>query len=180
LSHPGAKLGRNTPQHSYSITQQHFQILFTEVHMKQQQGFTIIELIVVIVVLGILAATAIPRFANVGVEARIASMRGVEGSMNSAKEIMRAKWYATGSASAATVTTADGTSIGVQTTPAARAGYPTAQGMDDALNVGGGIDCVVAAGVTTCTPTGFAACTVTYTEATAAVATALATTDCGG
>lgn len=150
--------------------------------MKRQQGFTIIELIVVIVVLGILAATAIPRFANVGVEARIASMRGVEGSMNSAKEIMRAKWYAAGSATAATVTTADGTIIGVQTTPAARAGYPTAQGMDDALSVGGGIDCTVAAGVTTCIPSGFAACTVTYTEATAAVdSTALNTaTNCGG
>lgn len=150
--------------------------------MKRQQGFTIIELIVVIVVLGILAATAIPRFANVGVEARIASMRGVEGSMNSAREIIRAKWYAAGSATQATVSTADGTSVAVQTTPAARAGYPTAQGMDDALSVGGGIDCTVAAGVTTCAPSGFAGCTVTYTEATAAIdASALNTvSNCGG
>jgi hypothetical protein len=53
--------------------------------------------------------------------------------------------------------------------------------MDDALNVGGGIDCTVAAGVTTCIPQGFAACTVTYTEATALVdAGALNATNCGG
>jgi MSHA pilin protein MshA len=148
--------------------------------MKRQQGFTIIELIVVIVVLGILAATAIPRFANIGTEARIASIRGVEGSMLSAREIVRAKWYAAGSATQATVTSADGTSIAVQTTPANLAGFPTAAGMASALSVSGNITCTGAGATTICNPTGFASCTVTYDPANGSVGTAVATADCGG
>lgn len=149
--------------------------------MKRQQGFTIIELIVVIVVLGILAATAIPRFANIGTEARIASMQGVAGSMNSAKEVIRAKWYAAGSTSLSTVTTVDGTSVAVTAGAAANSGYPTAAGMVNALNVSGNISCAAAAPTTTCTPSGFASCTVTYDETTGVVSTAgLTTGNCGG
>ncbi len=149
--------------------------------MKHQQGFTIIELIVVIVVLGILAATAIPRFANIGTEARIASMQGVAGSMNSAKEVIRAKWYAAGSTTVSTVTTVDGTSVIVTTGTGTTAGYPTAAGMVNALNVSGNISCAAAGTVTTCTPSGFASCAVTYTDTTGAVSTAgLITANCGG
>ncbi|MFN9489491.1 MAG: prepilin-type N-terminal cleavage/methylation domain-containing protein [Betaproteobacteria bacterium] len=149
--------------------------------MKRQQGFTIIELIVVIVVLGILAATAIPRFANVGTEARIASMQGVAGSMNSAKEVIRAKWYAAGSTSLSTVATVDGTSVSVTSGAGANAGYPTAAGMLNALNVSGNISCSSAGTVTTCIPSGFASCAVTYTDTTGAVSTAgLITANCGG
>ncbi|MBY0267457.1 MAG: prepilin-type N-terminal cleavage/methylation domain-containing protein [Burkholderiales bacterium] len=149
--------------------------------MKRQQGFTIIELIVVIVVLGILAATAIPRFANVGTEARIASMQGVAGSMNSAKEVIRAKWYAAGSTTVSTVTTVDGTSVAVTSGAAANSGYPTAAGMVNALNVSGNISCAAAGNTTTCTPAGFAACTVTYDDTSGAVSTTgLVTANCGG
>ena len=52
--------------------------------IKASKGFTLIELVVVITILGILAAFAIPRFANLEVEARIAAVQGLGGSVRSA------------------------------------------------------------------------------------------------
>ena len=58
--------------------------------MNKQTGFTLIELIMVIVILGILAATALPKFVNLSSDARIASVQALEGSMRSANSIIYA------------------------------------------------------------------------------------------
>ena len=53
---------------------------------RQQAGFTLIELISVIVILGILSAFAIPRFAGIEVQARAAAIEGLGGAMRSASK----------------------------------------------------------------------------------------------
>lgn len=59
--------------------------------MRKQHGFTLIELIIVIVILGILAVTAAPKFLNFGSDARAATVQGLAGALKSASNLVYAK-----------------------------------------------------------------------------------------
>lgn len=67
-------------------------------------GFTLIELVVVITILGILAAFAVPRFASLEGQARLAATQALAGSIRSGASLAHAVWLAQGDPSSTTVT----------------------------------------------------------------------------
>jgi MSHA pilin protein MshA len=56
--------------------------------MQKQKGFSLIELVVVIVILGVLSAVAIPRFVGMSADAKIASLKTIESSLQSAARLV--------------------------------------------------------------------------------------------
>lgn len=85
----------------------------------RQKGFTIIELVVVILLLGILAATALPRFMDVTDQAHDAVVSGVQGGLATGAALFRAQWYAEGQPTTSAVS-----GFGAGNIFASSSGYP--------------------------------------------------------
>lgn len=141
--------------------------------MKKNQGFTLVELVIVIVILGILAITAAPKFLNLSGDAKASTLSALKGSLESANAMVYSKAILQSKEKGATGTLAN---------PAVNVvyGYPKATATDLGLVIELSsdewiVDATSVAGKVVITPkplvyksTAAEACQLIYSESTAA------------
>jgi MSHA pilin protein MshA len=141
--------------------------------MIQQKGFTLIELVMVIVILGILASFAVPRFADITVDARKSALRGLEGSLRSGAALAKSTSLVQSKASNASISM-EGNTVAMANF------YPTASGIEQVLLDTSGFTFTTSGTVATFEKIGAttpASCKVTYTEAAAGSTPTINVTD---
>ena len=127
---------------------------------KRQAGFTLIELVIVIVILGILAAAALPRFTDISTEARTSAINGLAGSIRAAASIAKSTQLAKG-LNSSDIVTLEGVAIGMSN------GYPTVAFIASTLtDITGFIPSAAAGNSITFALGGRANCQVNYRDAT--------------
>jgi MSHA pilin protein MshA len=126
--------------------------------LARQGGFTWIELVVVITILGILAALAVPRFVSLEGQARVASRNAMTSSLRSGAALAHALWMANGQISPVTM---EGHTITMVN------GYPAAATVHLTLADTSGYTPTTVGTTTTFASTSLSTCTIAYTEAAA-------------
>jgi MSHA pilin protein MshA len=142
--------------------------------MRNQKGFTMIELVVVVTILGVLAAVAIPKMVNATGSAKSATTSNLAATIKNAVSTVRSQYATSG-----TPVVIDGTTIALKT-GGTTSGYPSVQGIQDMLDVDAADITVTPTGSTSVefklVNGGGTSCNVTYSvDATTGVGTVLKT-----